>query len=115
MHKVVPLIVGDVSISRALDRAAHVKYWKQEHEKLDVALADLDHASVGEADRAELLWIKDFQHRISDMLAWVVDTLMPQGTELHTKGIDAAIVLLQQRAFTLSCSGHHGSDPFPAR
>ena len=81
MDKVVPLRVGDVSISRALDRAAHIKYWRQEHEQLDAALTDLDHASVGEADRTELLLMKDFQHRVSDMLAWVADTLMPQGAE----------------------------------
>jgi hypothetical protein len=61
--------------------------------------------SVGEADRAEWLAIQDFQHRVSDMLAWVADTLMPQGTELHTKGIDAAIDLLQQRLLTLGSSG----------
>lgn len=60
MRKVVPLSIGDLRVSRALDRAAHVKHWKQEHEKLDAALADLSHASVGEADRAELLLLKDF-------------------------------------------------------
>ncbi len=105
MRKVVPLRVGDVPISRALDRTAHIKHWKQEHEKLDAALADLDHASVGEADRAELLAMNDFQYRVSDMLAWMADTLMPQGTELQTKCIEAAINLLQQRALTLGRSG----------
>lgn len=110
MRKVVPLSVGDLRASRALDRAAHVKHWKQEHETLDAALADLDHASVGEANRAELLLLKDFQHRVSDMLAWVADVLMPQGTELHTAGIDAAIDLLQQRMLTLGGIGHHSFD-----
>lgn len=110
MRKVVPLSVGDLRVSRALDRAAHVKHWKQEHGKLDAALADLDHASVGEADRAEILLLKDFQHRVSDMLAWVADVLMPQGTELRTEAIDAAIDLLQQRALTLGSSGHNTFD-----
>jgi hypothetical protein len=44
------------------------------------------------------------------MLAWVADTLMPQGTEVHTKVIDAAIDLLQQRVLTLGSSGHHSFD-----
>lgn len=101
MRKLVPLTVGNVPMNRALERVSYVKYWKQEHDKLDKELSVLDHASVGDADRAELLLMKDFQHRVADMLAWLADTLMPQGTELHGKGIDAAIVLLQQRAVTL--------------
>ncbi len=115
MRKVVPLRVGAVRISRALDRTAHTKHWKQEHDKLEAALADLDHASVGDADRTELLLMKDFQHRVSDMLAWVADTLMPQGTDLHTEGIDAAINLMQQRTLTLIHSRHQSSDPLAAR
>jgi hypothetical protein len=60
---------------------------------------------VGDADRAEWLTIQDFQHRVSDMLSWVADTLMPHGAELDTTGIDAAIALLQKRAVTLGRLG----------
>ncbi len=98
MHNFVPLTVGDVSIYDAEDRIKYIEYWKEKCEKLEAKLEVLGFASVGEADRTEFLAIKDFQQHVSDMLAWVADTLMPQGAELHTKGIDAAIELLRQRA-----------------
>jgi hypothetical protein len=81
---------------------------------VDARLKKREWKSVGGADREEGLTIQDFQHRISDMLAWVADTLMPRGTELHSKGIDAAIDLLRQRALTLG-SGHHRSDSLAER
>jgi internalin A len=97
MQRIVPLTVGNVRFSRARDRAEHIRYWKHERKKLDVLLADLGHASVGDADRAELLLIIDVQHRLSDMLAWVADVLMPRSAELSSKGVDAAIELLLER------------------
>ena len=48
---------------------------------------------LGTADREEWLAVQDFHHRVSDLLAWVADTLMPRGRD----GIDAAIELLQRR------------------
>lgn len=43
------------------------------------------------ADREEWLAIQDFQHRVSDTMAWVADVLMPRGAE----SLDAAIERLQ--------------------
>lgn len=45
------------------------------------------------ADREEWLAIQDFQHRVSDIMAWVADVLMPRGAA----GLDAAIALLDTR------------------
>jgi two-component sensor histidine kinase len=92
-----------------------VTHWEEEHANLDELLKKRGLASVGEADRAEWLAIQDFQHRVSDMLAWVADVLMPQGTELRAEAIDAAIDLLQQRALTLGSSGHHSFAPLTRR
>ena len=105
MQRMVPLVVGELKCGRARDRDPYVTYWEEQHAALDKVLKKRGLASVGEADRAEWLAMQDFQHRVSDMLAWVADTLMPQGTELHTKGIDAAIDLLKRRALTLGSSG----------
>ena len=97
LEKLVPLTVEDVRFSRATERAEHIDYWETEDRKLDAALARLERLHIGDADRAEQLAIKDFAHRVSDILSWVADTLMPQGPDLHTKGIDAAIELILQR------------------
>jgi hypothetical protein len=64
---------------------------------LDAALVRLNRINIGDADRTEQLAIKDFAHRVSDILSWVAATLMPRGSDLHTKGIDAAIDLILQR------------------
>ena len=98
LHKLVPLTLSDLKISRAKDRAGYIQFWKHEREETEAKFAGLDHVSFGGEDRTELLAILDFQHHVSDMLAWVGDTLMPRGAELHSKGIDAAIELLLQRA-----------------
>jgi internalin A len=111
MQRMVPLVVGELKCSRARDRDPYVTYWEEEHATVDALLKKRGWASVGEADRGEWLAIQDFQHRISDMLAWVADTLMPQGAE----GVDATIDLLQQRALTLGSSGHHRSNPLAER
>ncbi len=115
MQRMVPLVVGELKCARARDRDPYVTHWEEEHATVDALLTRRGWSSVGEADREEWLAIQDFQHRISDMLAWVADTLMPRGTELRTTGIDAAIDLLQQRALTLGSSGHHRSDPLAER
>ena len=101
LRRMVPLVVGDLKCARVRDREPFVTYWEEEYKTVDEILKRRGLGSVGDADRAEWLAIQDFQHHVSDLLAWVADTLMPQGSELHTKGIDAAIELLQQRALTL--------------
>ena len=98
LNRLIPLTVGDIRFDRAADRAKHIGYWEQEDKALDAALAQLDRINIGDADRAEQLAIKDFAHRVSDILSWVAGTLMPQGDEVQTKGIDAAIDLIGQRA-----------------
>ncbi|GEM_PF-2552705 len=101
MQRILPLVVGELHCARARDRDAYVTYWEQEYTDLNALLKKRGIDSVGEADRRELLAIQAFKQQVSDLLAWIADTLMPQGVEVQTKGIEAAIELLQQRAATL--------------
>jgi internalin A len=94
--RVIPLTLGDVRCSRAAERAEYARYWQDEDRKLDAALAPLDRLNIGDPDRAEQLAIKDFAHRVSDILYWVADTLMPRGKDLQTKGIEAVVDLVMQ-------------------
>jgi internalin A len=97
MRKLIPLTVGNVRFSRAIERDGHVAYWVQERKKMETILGRRSLPTIGDGDRAELLAILDFEHRTSDLLAWVADTLMPKGEEMHSKGIDAAIDLALER------------------
>lgn len=110
MRRIVPLIVGDLSCARARDRHLYVEHWEQEHANLNALLKQRDLTTVGEADRRELLAIQGFRQHVSDLLAWVADTLMPQGAELRTRSIDAAISLLRERAATLGNRGREQRD-----
>ncbi|SAL49906.1 hypothetical protein AWB67_02285 [Caballeronia terrestris] len=94
MRKLVPLRAGELPISGAKDRLKIVRYWKDEHDELEAALTGLDPACIGQEDREEHLVLKDFQHRVGDILAWIADTVMP----LSERRIDAVIDLLHQRA-----------------
>ena len=49
---------------------------------------------MGAADREEWLAIQDFQRRVSDIMAWVSDVLMPRGDG----SLDAAIARIEARA-----------------
>jgi len=105
LRRIVPLIMGDLSCARARDRHPYVVHWEQEHANLSALLEQRGLTTVGEADRREWLAIQAFKQHVSDLLAWVADTLMPQGTELRTRGIDAAIGLLRERAAALGDRG----------
>lgn len=55
-----------------------------------------------EKDREELLLIQDVEHRLSDLLAWAADTLMPRGEVLkHDTGLETVCKLIAERALGL--------------
>ena len=91
MSRVVTGILGDLKIDRATGRAAYIRHWRDEHKALESVFQDLGVAAMGAADREEWLAIQDFQHRVSDIMAWVADVLMPRGAD----GLDAALERLQ--------------------
>jgi internalin A len=90
MRRVVPLVVGDLAIDRAVQRVAYVKHWTAEDQALTEAYAGLDLLTLGSNDRAEWLAIKDFSHHVGDMIAWCADVLMPRGSN----GVEAVCKLL---------------------
>ncbi len=99
LERAVVLTLGDgLKFSRAADRLPYARYWQKEEKKLDEMLTDFDRLSIGDADRAEQLAIKDFAHRVSDILSWVSDTLMPRATPLSHAALDDAVKLFHQRA-----------------
>ena len=97
LRKVLPLTLGDLKFERARQRADHIRYWEKEDKELDEALLDISSLSISPADRAERLAIKDFAHRVSEILSWVADTLMPRGADLHSEGIGAVANLIKER------------------
>jgi hypothetical protein len=90
MSKLVPFGVGDVRFSQAIDRAEHITYWGKKTRELQERLGQLHWLNIGNANTVELLAIKDFEHRVADILYWAADTLVP-------KGVDAASDLVRQR------------------
>lgn len=104
MARIVPLIVGDLSFSRARNRAPYVEYWEGEHAELGALLKRRGLDTVGTADRNELLAIEDFKQKVSDLLFWLDSALMPRGAHVQSDGIDAAIALFEKRV------GDLGSD-----
>jgi internalin A len=93
MGRVVAVMPVDLKIGRAVDRAPYVRHWRDEYVALAAAYKDLGFAALGVQDREEWLAIQDFQHRVSDIMAWVADVLMPRGAE----GLDAVLERLQTR------------------
>lgn len=91
MSRIIAVIPPDLKIDRGRDRLVYVRHWHEEYVALESAYRELGVTAMGAADREEWLAIQDFQHRVSDIMAWVADVLMPRGAE----GLDAAIERLQ--------------------
>lgn len=92
-NRVVPVLDEELKISRAYERANYVAYWAEEAKKLSEIYEDLPLLSLSDADRQEWLATLDFCHRVSDLMAWVADKLMPR----NASGVDAAIEIIAQR------------------
>ena len=92
-RRVVPLLDDELKISRAYERAGYIAYWAGEAKKLSEAYEGLPLLSLSDADRQEWLAILDFCHRVSDMMAWIADKLMPRSAA----GVDAAVEIVAQR------------------
>lgn len=94
MQKVVPWIDPALQIDRAAQRAQYVRHWLDEERTLAAAYDGVALVDLGEADRNEWLAIKEFRSRVSDIVAWCADVLMPRGLG----GQDAVIDELRRRA-----------------
>ncbi len=91
MGRIVAVVPPELKIDRAIGRLAYVRHWHAEYKQLDEAYREIGLAAMGAADREEWLAIQDFQHRVSDIMAWVSDVLMPRGDG----SLDAAIARIE--------------------
>jgi internalin A len=94
MGRIVAVVPPELKIDRAIGRLTYVRHWRDEYQQLDEAYRELGVTAMGAADREEWLAIQDFQHRVSDLMAWVADVLMPRGAT----SLDAALARLEARA-----------------
>ena len=94
MGRIVAVVPPELKIDRATGRAVYIRHWRDEHKALESVFQDLGIAAMGAADREEWLAIQDFQRRVSDIMAWVSDVLMPRGDG----SLDAAIARIEARA-----------------
>ena len=58
-------------------RLEYVKYWKDQRKRLESLVKMFGTEGLGEADLAAYRRVKDFQNSVSDILAFVADTLRP--------------------------------------
>lgn len=92
--KVIPLFVDELpNYSRADVRDKIYQHWEKKHDSLDDILAKRSALDIGIEDQKELVRMKDFMMNITNILAWISDTLMPRGMD----GVSAAIQLLEDR------------------
>ena len=94
MGRIVAVVPPELKIDRTTGRAVYIRHWRDEHKALESVFQDLGIAAMGAADREEWLAIQDFQRRVSDIMAWVSDVLMPRGDG----SLDAAIARIEARA-----------------
>jgi internalin A len=70
MGRIVAVIPPGLKIDRARDRLVYVRHWRDEYAALEADYRELGVTAMGAADREEWLAIQDFQHRVSDIMAW---------------------------------------------
>jgi hypothetical protein len=94
LDKIIPLFTHGLSqYSKGKNREKIYQHWRKEHDELNTILGKRAASDCGHADLKELQMIGAFKQSISDILSWMVDVIMPRGTE----GVDAAIELLSKR------------------
>jgi internalin A len=96
LNRTVPLIRSGSSFSQFKERAPIIQYWQEKDRAGREALASIDPLNVGIGDREELHATELISRRVSEILYWFADTLMPRGPEAGV-GIDAAIRLIVER------------------
>ncbi|MDZ7856962.1 TIR domain-containing protein [Sphaerotilus sp.] len=89
--KVIAIPLDEVNITDPCDRLDCTLYWQGEHERLEVQLAKVKMAQVGDQTRLRLWAMDDIQKKADTILGWIADVLMPRGAA----SLDAAIERLQ--------------------
>ncbi len=92
--KIIPLFVDELpNYSRTDVRDETYQYWQKSYNRLDEILTKRATLDICIEDQKELVRMKDFMMNITNILAWISDTLMTRGMN----GVDEAIQLLEDR------------------
>jgi hypothetical protein len=98
MARIVPVVMEDLRIDDPLQRLAHAEYWQSQHDALCKRMEELGVAVAGGAARDDLLAMKDFMHRVDDLLDWLSDVVMPRVRRDDAQPtIQAVIAMLLER------------------
>jgi len=81
-RSVVPIVLPEVKVGNALQRALYVKHWKREREKLGKLHNDLGLAFSSQSVQEARL-VLEFAHHVDDILVFLNDILMPRKLEAH--------------------------------
>jgi internalin A len=71
----------DARMSSPAERVRCAKYWDEQFRELDSVVRDGGTHLLGEADFKSYKLMRDFAHRVGDMLATIADTLQPKDFE----------------------------------
>jgi internalin A len=92
---VIPIVLPDAKIGRAVDRLKYAAFWKQERDELEQATRGLDDvAYAGVEIIKEYRLVDEFARNVADMLAYLNDKLMPRDLTRMERDSFAEIVRL---------------------
>ncbi len=79
----------DARMSSPAEHVRCARYWDEQFRELDPVVRDGGTHGLGEADFQGYKLMRDFAHRVGDMLATIADTLHPKDfEELKTRGFE---------------------------
>lgn len=96
-RQVVPIVLPEVKVGNALQRAPYIRHWKREEKKLEKLHRDLG-LSLSAESVQEARLVREFAHHVDDILVFLADVLMPRKLEAHLdNGFQAVREALRRR------------------
>jgi internalin A len=81
-QRVVPVVLPEVKINGAVERAPYVKHWINQAKTLEKLIRDLG-INASRKTQQEARLVREFAHHIDDILVFLNDVLMPRQLEVH--------------------------------
>jgi internalin A len=81
-QRVVPIVLPEVKINGAVERAPYVKHWIGQAKTLEELIRDLG-INASSKTQQEARLVREFAHHIDDILVFLNDDLMPRQLEVH--------------------------------
>ena len=96
LDRVIPIVLPDAKIGRAVDRLKYAAFWKQQRDELDQAIRGLDDvAYAGVEIIKEYRLVDEFARNVADMLTYLSDKLMPRDlTRMENDGFAEIVSLI---------------------